>query len=210
MCYENCVNSGELSARKGGDNPERSQVIYGILRKWGSMFSRGKNKGQEKAGIRAKPSNYPQGYFKEKKCKECGSGFTPQAPSHLYCSGECSSVGFTRKYLRKQYGITYEEYMDMYNLYDKRCHICKRLGFRIDKHHQLDLAVDHCHSTGVVRGMLCHNCNRGLGLFQDNAESLLTAVDYLKRATTKAEACTPEAIAGGSAQPLNTEGEEIV
>ena len=34
MCYENCVNSGELSARKGGDNPERSQVIYGILRKW--------------------------------------------------------------------------------------------------------------------------------------------------------------------------------
>lgn len=174
------------------------------------MYSRGKNKGQEKVGMTAIPSKYPQGYFKDKPCRECGNYFSPQAPSQLYCSGGCSSTGFTRKYLKKQYDISYEEYLKMYNLFGKRCHICKQRGFRIDKHQKLDLAVDHCHTTGQVRGMLCHNCNRGLGLFQDNIEYLLNAVDYLKRATTISKESTPEAIAGGSAQPLEFKGEDIV
>ena len=74
MCYENCVNSGELSARKGGDNPERSQVIYGILRKWGSMFSRGKNKGQEKVGIRANLQTILKGISKRRNVKSVVTG----------------------------------------------------------------------------------------------------------------------------------------
>lgn len=143
------------------------------------MFSRGKNKGQEKKEMTATPSKYPQGYFHEKPCKECDLLFKPQAPSQLYCSGECSSKGFTRKYLRKAYNITYEEYMDMYNLYGGTCHICRQEGFKIDKNQKLNLAVDHCHSTGKVRGMLCHNCNRGLGLFQDNPDYLSAAMHYI-------------------------------
>ena len=147
-------------------------------------YSRGRSKGQEKSGIKSTPDMYPQGYFKEKPCRECKELFKPQAPCHMYCSGNCSSRGFTRKYLMKTYGITYEEYMDMYKQFGGRCHICRQVGFKIDKHQKLDLAVDHCHSTGKVRGMLCHNCNRGLGLFQDNTEYLTEAVRYLERATT--------------------------
>ena len=46
------------------------------------------------------------------------------------------------------------------------------------------LNVDHCHETGKIRGLLCHNCNRALGLFKDNVEFLERAILYLKGATT--------------------------
>lgn len=42
------------------------------------------------------------------------------------------------------------------------------------------LAVDHCHSTGKIRGLLCHNCNTGLGKLGDSIESLTKALNYLK------------------------------
>ena len=171
------------------------------------MYSRGVNEGQEKRGISANPKMYPQGYFKDKSCKECKGTYSPQSPSHLYCSAECSSKGFTRKYLRKAYKITYEEYIDMYNQYQQRCHICLGPGFKLCKDQKLPLAVDPCHKTGLVRGMLCHNCNRGLGLFQDNPDYLRTAVEYLERATTISKESTPKQV---EARDTLTTGDDIV
>jgi len=42
------------------------------------------------------------------------------------------------------------------------------------------LVVDHCHSTGKVRGLLCSNCNRGIGMLQERVDILQNAIDYLK------------------------------
>lgn len=42
------------------------------------------------------------------------------------------------------------------------------------------LVVDHCHNSGEVRGMLCNHCNRGLGHFRDNPETMLNAIAYLR------------------------------
>lgn len=53
------------------------------------------------------------------------------------------------------------------------CAICKRSDSR-------HLSLDHCHVTGKVRKFLCDKCNLGLGKFEDNIESLLNAVKYLK------------------------------
>lgn len=63
-----------------------------------------------------------------------------------------------------------------------------------ESRHKAKLALDHDHKTGAVRGLLCHNCNRALGLFQDSISNLENAIDYLKRATTIPEGSTPKQV----------------
>ena len=53
------------------------------------------------------------------------------------------------------------------------CAICKRKPKK-------KLGVDHCHVTGVVRGLLCNKCNSGLGFYEDNPAFLRTATAYLE------------------------------
>lgn len=79
-----------------------------------------------------------------------------------------------RKYeLKKQYGITIEEYEAMVAAQGGRCAICERKPN--DK-----LCVDHDHKTNEVRGLLCRKCNLGLGGFEDDAASLLSAERYIQ------------------------------
>jgi nitrate reductase cytochrome c-type subunit len=75
---------------------------------------------------------------------------------------------------KKDFGISIEEYEVMYIKQNGLCLICKQ------EETNRRLSVDHCHETGVVRGLLCGNCNRGLGLFKDNENSLFRALDYIK------------------------------
>lgn len=74
------------------------------------------------------------------------------------------------KDLRKRYGITLEQYEAMFEAQRGRCAICQR-----DK----KLHVDHCHATGKVRGLLCSQCNKGLGHFEDSLARLRAAEVYL-------------------------------
>ena len=70
----------------------------------------------------------------------------------------------------KQYGITIQQFNDLVDKQHSKCAICGR----VEK-----LVVDHNHETKTVRGLLCNNCNRGLGFFQDNVNILTTATKYL-------------------------------
>lgn len=81
-----------------------------------------------------------------------------------------------RSELMKAFGINADQYEAMLIEQNYACAICHKLDIC-----SRDLAVDHCHVTKKVRGLLCTNCNMALGKFQDNLQNLLNAIEYLKR-----------------------------
>lgn len=130
------------------------------------------------------PTKYPQGYFKEKACKLCGHKFTPQAPSEHYCSDFCKRYAYVNKYYERNYHITLDEYLNLAEKQDFKCALCGQMNFAMKDIHSGALVVDHDHQTGKVRGLLCHNCNRALGLLADNKETINKIIPYLEGATT--------------------------
>jgi len=77
--------------------------------------------------------------------------------------------------LRKMFGISFKQYESMLAEQGGVCAICGLPD------QWFGLAVDHCHQTGRIRGLLCSQCNRGLGLFKDNPQALDQAAAYLRR-----------------------------
>lgn len=75
-----------------------------------------------------------------------------------------------------KYNITLEEYNKMLFKQDNKCAICERHLNELPK----TFDVDHCHTTGKVRGLLCGKCNMGIGYFQDNSLIIEKALTYIK------------------------------
>lgn len=78
---------------------------------------------------------------------------------------------------RFRYGIDLQDYEVMLKSQENCCKICG--SKETNRKNTEYFAVDHCHETGKVRGLLCYNCNSGLGKFKDNPELLEKAIDYL-------------------------------
>lgn len=82
--------------------------------------------------------------------------------------------------LQKRYGMTIDEYEEIHDKQNGICMICGKPEFVRDQNGRLrKLAVDHCHATGKIRGLLCTNCNKGLGHFKDSPKLLTKAINYL-------------------------------
>ena len=154
-----------------------------------------KNKGGFKKGHI--PWNKNKKWLKEKKCKGCKI-IKPRlafigrqkrnTPYHLCreCRANLSNK-YRKKYpkkfkeakrkyiLKKQFGITIEDYNLMLKKQNGVCGICDKKPIK------KRLAVDHCHNTGKIRGLLCDSCNRGIGQLGDTIEMLKKAVIYLNK-----------------------------
>lgn len=91
--------------------------------------------------------------------------------------------------LKYNFGITLEQYLEMESKQNKLCAICKNEETALHSFTKipLELSVDHCHTTGKIRGLLCSTCNRGLGYFKDSPQLLGRAIEYLTYAKSTTE-----------------------
>lgn len=78
-------------------------------------------------------------------------------------------------FIKSEYGLDNSQYNHMLAQQDNCCAICKIHRSKL----KINLAVDHCHLTGKVRGLLCGKCNRAIGLLKDSIENILSALNYL-------------------------------
>lgn len=98
------------------------------------------------------------------------------------CNNPHSARGYCADHYRiyNTFKIPAEQYENMLLEQDGKCAICHKIcssGMR--------LSVDHDHDTNQIRGLLCGKCNRGLGMYDDDIEKILSAVDYLKSYSAK-------------------------
>lgn len=80
-----------------------------------------------------------------------------------------------RKMLLRNYNMTIEQFNKMVEIQESKCAICKKPA---------SLHVDHCHATNKIRALLCGPCNRGIGMFKENIDVLLEAINYINRHKT--------------------------
>ncbi len=115
-------------------------------------------------------------------CSCCGqhkplSSFHGKKEKASRCK-DCISASF----LRYRYNISLSEFNRLREQQKGLCKICG-VALEINESSSLrtkNVAVDHCHNTGAVRGLLCSMCNKGLGCFNDNIASLEAAILYLR------------------------------
>lgn len=123
---------------------------------------------------------------KRKPCKDCVRDGNPLTRNAKYPGPRCATHHREFRSQRKSmtqeqrwiavYGITAEEYWGIYKQQQERCAICRRATGARKR-----LSVDHCHETGMVRGLLCTTCNKHvLGHLRDDTEALQRAIDYLR------------------------------
>ena len=101
-------------------------------------------------------------------CKECRPKDTP--------------LTIRGRNVRYRYGIELDDFVAMYEDQGGKCAICFiEVDLYAPEERKANVAhVDHCHATGKIRALLCHQCNVGIGAFKEDAEVLQNAIQYIK------------------------------
>ena len=116
------------------------------------------------------------------KCQVCSKKFTGRKKK--YCTQSCADRAGN---LKKRYGLTSVQVVNMYRIQAGRCDICDlpidihELGFT----EHPPACIDHLHGSTHVRGLLCNECNKGLGMFKDSRNIMKSAIKYLTRTYKK-------------------------
>jgi hypothetical protein len=115
--------------------------------------------------------NYNEEYRKgkEKYFKNYGKKYRDSHKQELFLKARA-------RIIKQKYGITLDDYEYRLSLQEGKCAICK---CGVENNYGRNLAVDHNHETGELRGLLCVDCNRALGLLQDNINNVQSAFSYL-------------------------------
>lgn len=114
-------------------------------------------------------------------CRVCGedkplSEYSYRKDNRKYRTNckSCRSI----ENIPRLYGISATDYREMLTKQQHQCAICSKTAEEVN-HTYRRLVVDHCHTTGKVRGLLCALCNQALGLLGDDREAVYKAYRYL-------------------------------
>jgi hypothetical protein len=125
------------------------------------------------------------GHFPRVKCERCKALFIPKRSDNIFCRPKCGTkaseartgsrkIHRRQSNLRARYGMEVAEYEILLDAQKGKCSLCKEIPPK------RRLAVDHCHTTQVFRGLLCSRCNLMLGYAQDSPERLRSAAAYIE------------------------------
>lgn len=115
----------------------------------------------------SKSTTHKDGYYAScKKCRSISSSKWNKA----------NRERTTNNSLLWKYGINLDQYQLMLTQQEGKCFCCKKDQSQLTQ----ALSVDHCHTTGKVRGLLCQECNKAIGLIKDNVETAERITQYLK------------------------------
>jgi hypothetical protein len=114
-------------------------------------------------------------------CKPCnrlvkGRIYPKKDMVYASVSEEVQAIRKGNIYYKNRYGITFDEYNQMFTNQQGKCKICGRHQNELKR----KLAVDHCHSTGNIRGLLCSPCNIGIGCLKESESIMEAAIIYLR------------------------------
>ena len=112
-----------------------------------------------------------QAFYRDARSSDGRTSMCKKCRKEKYDSGErkrCAN-------LRSRYGVTAQEFEQILESQNGNCAICQKKYQKGNNRFHLD----HCHHTGAVRGILCHDCNTSLGKFRDSIPVLKRAINYL-------------------------------
>jgi len=111
-------------------------------------------------------------------CRYCETPYTSVDGRQYYCSDECSRSAKSLREAYRRYGVTMQQYRAVWVRQGGVCVICEQPE-RTERNRLL--TIDHDHVTGRFRGLLCSQCNRAIGLLQDNPKVIDAAARYIER-----------------------------
>lgn len=123
-----------------------------------------------------------------KTCTECGKT-KPHNGKNFYRNSVCGAC-YQKRYkrenpqkyrdtkLRHMYGISLEKFNKLLSEQNGKCAICLAPENKLRSGKVQNFVVDHCHTTLQVRGLLCHDCNKNVGVVENRLEGILS---YLKK-----------------------------
>lgn len=124
---------------------------------------------------------------KKRACAECSNSYTRNYYKNVVKKTEDYQLKRSNKHYKRTYGITHEQYLKMCQDNNFQCYICKA-SKKVSGNGTIGsydvLVLDHCHETNKIRGILCTDCNFGLGFFKDNINNLVASHLYLLETET--------------------------
>ena len=159
-------NNRSYQKNKEKWKPTRKRYRDDNKKKMSSYYAQYQKDNREKINKRNRDRRKLDPEFR-KKANEKGKLWRQQNPEKI-------ALMKKKSILKHKYGLTLEEYQDLLKSQENKCAICKREKL---------LCVDHNHETGNVRGLLCHLCNRAIGMLMENINILENAIKYIENNT---------------------------